>query len=225
MKTLAERFFAARQKASLTQVTAAEKAGDTQQSVHEIEKGKKRSSRHLHGYAKIFGVSPEWLILGAGTPPVWAMEENLIIKNSIPVLEWKEIEEWLKYGALNLNMSPEKRVFLPNIFGSQPRRESVFAVRVNNDSMVSFNSGEISFTEKSILICEKINIGYSGDYLIVKNKKMKEPILRKGVKEGGSIMLKPLNFHYHIQEFSDDWMTLATVICRLDVFVGDIYLD
>jgi SOS-response transcriptional repressor LexA len=218
MNTLHERFKAARKYCGLTQAQAAQKVGDNQQSVHEIEAEIKKNSKYLSEYADIFGVSREWLILGVGTPPPWAQDKNSEIAGFTPVLEWGEIPEWIKGKREKLNMSIEKRDFIPQIFR---RRKNTFGVRIKNDSMISPIASEVSFIKNSILICEKFEKVHQREFLIIKNKKMEEPIFRMIVNEGGILFLKPLNPHYPIQEFSLDWEILATVIARLDIFVGE----
>lgn len=69
--SIPDRLKQARKFAGLTQRALAEKAGITQATVSDLERGLARSSVHLVKMAIICGVRPQWLAEGSGemTPP------------------------------------------------------------------------------------------------------------------------------------------------------------
>ncbi|MDW3714107.1 helix-turn-helix domain-containing protein [Pseudomonas sp. 2023EL-01195] len=64
---ISERLKQARKHAGLTQSELAERAGITQASVSELERGLSRSSAHLVKLAMVCGVRPQWLAEGVGS--------------------------------------------------------------------------------------------------------------------------------------------------------------
>lgn len=225
MKNRAERFLSARVHANLTQVQAAQKIGVLQQTINKVEKGIISNPRAVSKYAETYftpesRVTPEWLMFGTGTPPVWATtDKGYVPEGLIPLLEWDEISEWIKNGSKNLDMIKEERDFVSTPLTTSHDRKKIFAVKVKNDLMISFIPGAISFTIGSILIAEPMEKGISGDYVIVKKRNEKEPFFRQIIKEGDRLYLRSLNNHYETINVDSDILPLAVVIERRDILI------
>jgi len=206
-----------RKQRGWSQATLAVKAGMSQQNVAWIEKGKSRETKYIVGIAKAFNIDPREL---SECQDITLLLKK-IPKDHIPVLASNEIEEWIINGAKNLNMDGEIRKFVKNPVSYQQERKKIFALQVENDSMVSTSPGSLSFTPGTILICEPMKKCNSGNYIIVKKNNESEPSFRKIIKDGDNLFIQPLNSIYQnlFQKLDENCSVLAVVFCRLDILV------
>lgn len=213
---MSDRLKSERLEKGMSQAVFAELANVSKQLIWKIESKKNRNTTHLVRFANILGVTPEWLQFGDDYKKY--PDEKEIPKNHIPVLEWNEITEFLNNGTKNLEMSEKNRDFIPTLIIDQPHRKKVFSLKINNDSMISFNPLP-SFSKNSFIVCEPRNIALSENYVIAKKMKDVVPIFRQIIKDGDSLFLKPLNPQYKIEEIKNDFLILAVVIAHLDMLI------
>jgi SOS-response transcriptional repressor LexA len=79
---------------------------------------------------------------------------------------------------------------------SVPVQRHTYALRVRGDSMVS-ETGD-SFPDGSLIIVEPELQALPGDYVIVRNSEH-ETTFKQLIKDGGELLLKPLNLRYPIR--------------------------
>jgi transcriptional regulator with XRE-family HTH domain len=77
MDTLGKRLKKAREYAKLTQAALAEKAGVAQSAVSRIEREEADTSGYVVLFAKICGVSPDWLALEDGEMLNYALDSKI----------------------------------------------------------------------------------------------------------------------------------------------------
>jgi SOS-response transcriptional repressor LexA len=222
MNTLAERLLKSIDHAGLKQDQVAAAVNVTQQAIQHIISGETKRPKYINDLAHLLKVKPEWLMFGAGQPPLWAVRnEKTIPEGWIPILKWDEIEEWVKNGTENLDMSEDKRVLIANPIGLVDSTRKFFAVSVENDSMVSPYPNSISFLPNlTYLIAEPSEKAIPGDYAIIHKKGSKEAYFRKILKEGGKIFLKPLNSPaYEKEELNKNILPLARVIEKREILI------
>lgn len=78
MDTFANRVRAARKEAKLNQKQLAAKAGLSQTTISDIERGRNEGSRDVVALAKALKVSAEWLIGGVGKSPLGDADSQIV---------------------------------------------------------------------------------------------------------------------------------------------------
>ena len=100
--TFSERLKSARKSKGLSQKELGESVGISQAAIQKIETGKAASSTYAYQLAVKLGVSPNWLISGAGSPqadiPASVPDEN----------EWGKVDGWSGESPL-----PQDEVEIP----------------------------------------------------------------------------------------------------------------
>lgn len=220
MDTLGERFLKARRQLRLTQREVAKRKGTIQQTVAKIENGSIKNPNDMDSYAEILGVKAEWLLYGTGEAPLWLdIKERTIPHGYSPLLEWNEIEEWVKHGTRNIDVSSDVRDFYTSPLADRTDIKNIFSVKVKNDSMTTSDAGRPSFPIGTILFCEPAGEAKSGDFILFKKRNNGGPVFRQIIEEGPTISFSPLNLRYPIQEVSDDHYLLARVLCALNILI------
>lgn len=178
---LAIRFKNARKQAGLTQQELGDKAGVSQQTIHQIEKGVIEHPRRLNRLSKILGVSAAYLLYGEESPSSVSGQEPQV--NKLPLLT--------PYQAGNLPGSLSGVKEKVTYFGFSGA--NWFGMKMWDDSMVG--PGEVSIPEGATLIiepCSELNSGSIGVFKLSDG----DVVCRKYRKNGPDIVLQALNNDY-----------------------------
>lgn len=135
--------------------------------------------------AKVLGISVAELVSGSSN-----VGQGLDVRAEVPLVS--EVEAG-NYTVID-NFKPKGR--FETVPVSVEVKRHTYALRVHGDSMVS-ETGD-SFPEGSILVVEPEMEAISGDYVIVLNE-ANQTTFKQLVKDGGELLLKPLNTRYPIK--------------------------
>ncbi len=212
--SLATRLKKARLKKKMTQQQLASEIGIKQQAVQRIEAGKVKSTSYIVQIAHALDVSPDWLALGPEDEPVardHSIEETTAHYSgnvaTVPLLNWNEID---RANALIADPSM-KHQKVPCLMSVSPR---AFAVRVQDDSMLSSDGHKINFHRDDILIVDPAKQVKDRSYVIAKTPHI---ILRQYVADENGAYLKALNPKYESITCQDHQL-LGVVLERITHF-------
>lgn len=114
MTTLAERLKAARKRAKLTQAQVAEKVGVKQPTYQALESGKVEKTAFLTDFARVLGVSSEWLATGEGEMKVSAININANVSSDVDIgFRLVPVLNSVQAGVFNCVFDDEYDEFLP----------------------------------------------------------------------------------------------------------------
>lgn len=187
---LKDRFKAARRHRGLSQADLATESHSSQMMISKIERGLTVQPRRIEKFAKIFGVSPEWLLYGANPPP-WALEARegessyAVEMYQVPLVSWVQAGDFCNpdarhdYEDYEMIVCPEKSV-----------SEKAFALRVVGDSMTSpFGR---SYPEGTIIFIDPHRGAQPGQRVVARTEKG-HTFKELAMNEFGEHYLKPLN--------------------------------
>jgi SOS-response transcriptional repressor LexA len=143
----------------------------------------KRSNQPV--VAKLLGISVAELVSG-GTN----VGRGVDARAHVPVVSEVEAGD---YTVID-NFKPHPK--FDTVPVSVPVQRHTYALRVRGDSMVS-ETGD-SFPDGSLIIVEPELQALPGDYVIVRNSEH-ETTFKQLIKDGGELLLKPLNLRYPIR--------------------------
>jgi|GEM_PF-1170916 len=212
--TLAVRLKQARLRKKLTQEELAETVGIKQQAVQRIEAGKVKSTSYVVQLAKCLGVTPEWLALGEeesttlahGNIPDSDSHHSNSAFSLAPILQWHDIELIQQLPLLHQHLKT-----LPVFTTSN---DQCFALQIKDNSMVSQNSGEISFLKEDYIIIDSSLTAKYDDYIIAKLPASTQMTFRQLQFDGTERHLKALNSQYNTIRFNEDIHICGVVISR-----------
>lgn len=208
MPRFADRIKIARERLTLTQEQLAEKVGISQVAINKLEKGKALHTRFLIPLAKALKVTPEWLLFGETSENLQSIDKVDII--SVPLVEWEWLVKWGSDYFVNLeNKENLAMVFAPAVVG-----EKAFAVRLENDSMVSSSYGN-SFSVGEIIVISPYKSYKSGSFVIAHHRETHECIFRQYFTESGMGWLIPLNPQYGQRVNANNYEILGTCCYRM----------
>lgn len=198
-----------RKSLKITTRKLAEKANVRYQTINKIENGYIESPRGstIYNIAKILKTTPDFLMYGKGFSKV-----SVIPENKIPVLNWKEVNEWCQEGS-NKSISSEHHEFIPSPI--EEFNKSFFAIKMDNDVLDGENT-TINAPYGSILFCEPIRDIIHGSLILFHNKRINISFIRETVIDE-TTYLRPSNINkYPLIEYKPSiHEPIAKVLCVL----------
>lgn len=216
-----DRLKAARRHAKLNQAELAGKAGITQTSISDLERGKSKATAHVVLIADACGVSAKWLSDGIG--PMTAINAPEASESNIspaaqprksfryPVLSWVAAGAWAEavepYPA-GISDSYE--------FSEYDSKGTAFWLKVKGDSMTA-PAGQ-SITEGTLILVDTEAEVAPGKLVVAKLPDSNEATFKKLVSDGGRLFLKPLNPSYPIEAVDENCRIVGVVVQALQKF-------
>jgi transcriptional regulator with XRE-family HTH domain len=147
MTKLGDRLKIARERKGIkTQAELAKLIGVTQQTIQQIESGETQRTRYLDLIANALDVSRGWLLGDENIDfaPVPLQKIDLPPIVSIPLLEFRQITEWVKDGILPIN---NRSV---NIFMKNQLSDKTYGIDITNDA-ISFHVFPLQLPGRCVL--------------------------------------------------------------------------
>jgi SOS-response transcriptional repressor LexA len=144
-------------------------------------------------YAKVFGVSEEWLLFGKQPPSWYTAKEDDLIEVAAPVryMPFFSTEDYSTIEDI-LHAEIERRDFCISDLGTLPPH--CFAVRVHNDEMAGDPSG---IKPGDILVFQMTDEeGDPGSIVILSVKRHTKPAIRRVRSGGGGVKYVTANENY-----------------------------
>jgi SOS-response transcriptional repressor LexA len=208
MDNLQERLRARRKELKLTQAQLAKRAGVSQTTIADIERGRNKGSAELATIAHALQTDAYWLTTGKENPHAaqrlsdYNVEPAVEQKLRVPLISWVSAGSFVE--AIDNHQPGQADEWID--VSIKPKRNS-FALRVVGDSMTSAEG--ISFPEGMIIIVEPEMAAESNDFVIAKRDDG-EVTFKQLVKDSGEWFLKPLNSRYPMR--SADGMEIVGVV-------------
>jgi len=156
-------------------------------------------SKNLASLARALNVAPDYLVHGA------VFGEGLSIAplhSRVPLLKWADLNNGLKMEKANA----ESWLYCPTQCG-----EGTFALRVDNDLMVSQNQNSKSYPEGTIIFIDPDAPLRSGCRVIAK-KLNSLATFKEYIVDGGDAYLKPINPQYPTVLMESDTEIIGIII-------------
>lgn len=216
MENFNERFKRLRRATGLVQKDFARRAGVSQATISDIERGRNEGSDKIVELALALGVSPTYLKTGfdAKTPPNFGgsnVTELSTLYVKVPIISW------VKAGMMEDVQDIFEPGFADNWIDVPKKRTTAnsFALEVVGDSMTSPND-KYSFEEGDIIICDPDLAAKAGDFVIAKDVERQAATFKKLTFDGSRYYLKPLNPAYPAIEIDDPAVrVIARVVRRI----------
>lgn len=214
-----DRLKAARRHANLNQAELAQRAGITQTSISDLERGKSKATAHVAKIASVCGVDALWLSDGKGEmvrrvtaqgdePANVAMAAQPNMMFRYPVISWVAAGAWAEA------VEPYPPGFSDRYEMSEyDSKGPAFWLEVKGDSMTS-PVGQ-SVPEGSLILVDTEADAYSGKLVIAKLSNSDKATFKKLVDDGGRRFLKPLNPAYPMETCEDDCRIIGVVVRAL----------
>lgn len=150
------------------------------------------STADLKKMADALGEKPEWLQFGVSPAATFIPQDAVKLTDlkNVPIIAWQDVKNVIKIDFRAVNTDVE---VVPN-FGDFS--DKCYALRVENDSMVSSSPLYQSFTPGTIIIVDPDIKPQDGDFVVVYQEGAQKGIFRQYVIDGSSIVLKALNDKY-----------------------------
>ncbi|WP_130905326.1 S24 family peptidase [Pseudomonas sp. Sample_22] len=217
-----DRLKAARRHAGLNQVELAVRAGITQTSISDLERGKSKATAHVVKIADACGVSAKWLsdeigpmTTGGGNS---GAESSNVGEARQPVESFRyPVISWVAAGAWAEAVEPYPAGFSDRYeFSEYDSKGPAFWLEVKGDSMTS-PVGQ-SITEGTLILVDTEAEAAPGKLVIAKLPDSNEATFKKLVNDGGKLFLKPLNPAWRIEPFTEDCRIVGVVVRALQKF-------
>jgi SOS-response transcriptional repressor LexA len=163
------------------------------------------SQRGQINAARRLGCDAEYIANGTGN--IQSTKQNVTsvhVRSTVPLISWVQAGPLTEVQDV---FSPGEADEMVESF-DQTLSGNAFALRVENDSMVSPYPGDLSFPEGTILIVDPNRTCDAGDYVIAKDVHTQRATFKKLMTDGGRWFLKPLNPVYPTQEIDDPAMRI-----------------
>ncbi|WP_116895322.1 LexA family protein [Pseudomonas syringae] len=209
-----DRLKAARQHAKLNQAELAVRAGITQTSISDLERGKSKATAHVAKIADVCGVNALWLSDGKGDmtafitsnePSNVSMAEQSSRMYRYPLVSWVAAGEWSEAvepyppgAADEYDVSDYKA------------KGPAFWLVVKGDSMTAPTAPSIP-EGSQILIDTRAEV-LPGKLVIAKLAGSNEATFKKLVEDGATRYLKPLNPAYKMIECGADCRIIGVAV-------------
>ena len=216
-----DRLKAARRHAKLNQVELAARAGITQTSISDLERGKSKATAHVVKIADACGVSAKWLSdeVGPMTSTGFGGSEGSNVSDARqPVESYRyPVISWVAAGAWAEAVEPYPAGFSDRYeFSEYDSKGAAFWLEVKGDSMTS-PVGQ-SITEGTLILVDTEAEAAPGKLVIAKLPDSNEATFKKLVNDGGKLFLKPLNPGYPIEPFDEHCRIVGVVVRALQKF-------
>ena len=202
------RLRSARKAAGLSQLQLEEKCGVNQGSISKIERGDQEESVHTPKLAAALGVEALWLATGEGPRSAFEAAASASVTASATLGSYVNVREAAALrGRVPVissvqagNLTDIVDNFAPGdadewIDVGVPVNRHTFALVVEGDSM------EPEFTAGMRIVVEPDIAAEIGDYVVAGNGE--QATLKKLVRDGNDLYLKPLNPRYPIKPLGD----------------------
>lgn len=208
-----DRLKAARRYADLRQGELAEKAGLTQTSISDLERGKSKATAHVVKIADACGVSAIWLSDNVGPMVVDSKKEesnvSLAAQNPqsfrYPVISWVSAGSWAEaVEPYPVGISDRYE------FSEYNSKGPAFWLEVKGDSMTS--PVGTSIAQGSLILVDTEVEATPGKLVVAKLPDSNEATFKKLVSDGGRLYLKPLNPAYRTEVFDENCRIVGVVV-------------
>ncbi|SDT01754.1 phage repressor protein. Serine peptidase. MEROPS family S24 [Pseudomonas asplenii] len=213
-----DRLKAARRHANLNQTELAQKAGITQTSISDLERGKSKATSHLVKIAEVCGVDAMWLSDGAGSMLASPREEANVTMAAQPAKSFRyPVVSWVAAGSWAEAVEPYPAGISDTYeYSEYDSKGPAFWLKVKSDSMTA-PAGQ-SITEGTLILVDTEAEALSGKLVVAKLPDSNEATFKKLVSDGGQWFLKPLNPGYPIQPFNENCRIVGVVVQALQKF-------
>ncbi|WP_042956497.1 LexA family protein [Pseudomonas brassicacearum] len=215
-----DRLKAARRHAQLNQVELAKRAGITQTSISDLERGKTKATTHVVKIADACGVSAKWLSdeIGYMLATGGSSGESNITMTEQPSKSFRyPVISWVAAGAWAEAVEPYPAGFSDRYeFSEYDSKGTAFWLEVKGDSMTS--PVGTSIAQGSLILVDTEVEAAPGKLVIAKLPDSNEATFKKLVSDGGKLFLKPLNSAYRIEEFTEDCRIVGVVVQAMQKF-------
>lgn len=214
-----DRLKAARRHADLRQGELAEKAGLTQTSISDLERGKSKATAHVVKIADACGVSAIWLSDDIGPMVVDSKKEesNVSLAAQNPQSFRYPVISWVAAGAWAEAVEPYPAGFSDSYeFSEYDSKGTAFWLKVKGDSMTA-PAGQ-SVTEGTLILVDTEAEVAPGKLVVAKLPDSNEATFKKLVSDGGRLFLKPLNPSYPIEAVDENCRIVGVVVQALQKF-------
>ncbi|KTC59079.1 LexA family protein [Pseudomonas savastanoi] len=215
-----DRLKAARRHAKLNQAELAVRAGITQTSISDLERGKSKATAHVAKIADVCGVHALWLSDGQGDMtaalrPIEPSNVEMVEQPSrmyrYPVVSWVAAGSWAEaVEPYPSGASDEYEI------SDYKAKGPAFWLTVKGDSMTATTAPSVP-EGSQILVDTRADVR-PGKLVIAKLADSNEATFKKLVEDGGLRYLKPLNPAYPTVQCSDDCKIIGVVVRSLTKF-------
>lgn len=215
-----DRLKAARRHANLNQAELAQRAGITQTSISDLERGKSKATAHVAKIANVCGVDALWLsdgkgeMLGRGNSSSAGDSANVSMIEQPNMMFRYPVISWVAAGAWSEAVEPFPPGFSDRYEMSEyDAKGPAFWLEVKGDSMTSA-SGQ-SVPEGTFILVDTEAHVQAGKLVIAKLADSNEATFKKLVEDGGRRFLKPLNTAYPTELCADGCRIVGVVVRAL----------
>lgn len=217
-----DRLKAARRHAKLNQGELAAKAGITQTSISDLERGKSKATAHVVKIAEACGVSAKWLsdeigpMLAPGSTS--SSGESNVSPAAQPTKSFRyPVVSWVAAGAWAEAVEPYPAGISDTYeFSEYDSKGPAFWLTVKGDSMTA-PAGQ-SITEGTLILVDTEAEVAPGKLVVAKLPDSNEATFKKLVSDGGRLFLKPLNPSYPIEAVDENCRIVGVVVQALQKF-------
>lgn len=217
-----DRLKTARRHAQLNQGELAVKAGITQTSISDLERGKSKATAHVVKIADACGVSAKWLsdeigpMLAPGSTS--GSGESNISPATQPTKSFRyPVVSWVAAGAWAEAVEPYPAGISDTYeFSEYDSKGPAFWLTVKGDSMTA-PAGQ-SITEGTLILVDTEAEVAPGKLVVAKLPDSNEATFKKLVSDGGRLFLKPLNPSYPIEAVDENCRIVGVVVQALQKF-------
>ncbi len=214
-----DRLKAARQYAGLKQGPLAEKAGLTQTSISDLERGKSKATAHVVKIADACGVSAIWLSDNIGPMVVDSKEDSNVSMAEQPAHSYRyPVISWVSAGSWAEAVEPYPVGISDRYeFSEYNSKGPAFWLEVKGDSMTS--PVGTSIAQGSLILVDTEVEATPGRLVVAKLPDSNEATFKKLVSDGGRLYLKPLNPGYPTEVFDENCRIVGVVVQATQKFL------
>lgn len=198
MTTFGERLRTARKQARLNQEQLAAKAGLSQTTISDIERGRNEGSRDVVALARALGVGAEWLLtgrLGSNVLPGPEIRGRVPLISSVQAGQWAEIVDNFQPGDAEEWRETTARI-----------GPHGFALRIEGDSM------EPTILNGAVVIVDPARTPVNGSIVVVRQNGDSVATIKRLVQDGPLTYLKPDNPRYPIMQMARDAVIVGVAV-------------
>lgn len=217
-----DRLKTARRHAKLNQSELAVKAGITQTSISDLERGKSKATAHVVKIADACGVSAKWLSDEIGPMLTSGSISSSGASNLSPATQPTKsfrypVVSWVAAGTWSEAVEPYPAGISDTYeFSEYDSKGPAFWLTVKGDSMTA-PAGQ-SITEGTLILVDKEAEVAAGKLVVAKLPDSNEATFKKLVSDGGRLFLKPLNPSYPIEAVDENCRIVGVVVRALQKF-------
>lgn len=214
MNNFGKRVRERRKLLGFTQMELAAKAGLSQTTISDIERGRNESSIELISLARELECNPEWLKSGRVSRdihyPIGSSDAVPSIQSWAPLVSWQDAAGYALEAPETEQQLPDSGLeYLPCLkrLGSR-----AFALRVEGDTMVSPYPGSRSYPSGSIIFVDPDHEICNGSRVIASIPGEAEVTFKEYREDGARRYLKPLNPQYPTLTITEDTLICGVVV-------------